>query len=328
MNTKFIYTLSDPNTGLIRYIGKTNNIKNRLRRHLNNSSLSESTKKNNWIISLLKNNQLPIIEVLEEVSSEDIDFYEMFYISLFKSWGFELLNGTNGGDGFDWSGRKHNQYSKLKNKINSPHRKSVAQFDLNGNLMNKYHSLREAALAVNGDRAHISRACSGKLKTSAGFKWKFIDRINKHNIKETKNRVIRYEKPRIDSRMKKIQVFDLKGNLLDVCRSLNETSNKYNCHTSLIKKCCEEKGYYQTKNLTFRYDGDIFDYTPYKHYRENRRYKIGMFSENNELIKSFDSLKDVVSYTKIGKQYISKNCKLNGECGLNKLKGWIFRFLK
>ena len=24
MNTKFIYTLSDPNTGLVRYIGKTN----------------------------------------------------------------------------------------------------------------------------------------------------------------------------------------------------------------------------------------------------------------------------------------------------------------
>lgn len=35
MNKKFIYTLSDPKTGLVRYIGKTNNIKNRLKRHLN-----------------------------------------------------------------------------------------------------------------------------------------------------------------------------------------------------------------------------------------------------------------------------------------------------
>jgi hypothetical protein len=328
MNTKFIYTLSDPNSGLVKYIGKTNNIKNRLKRHLNNNSLSESTKKNNWIISLLRNQQLPIIEVVDEVPSEEVDFYEIFYISLFKSWGFDLLNGTNGGDGFDWTGKKHNEYSKLKNKINSPHRKSVAQFDLNGNLVNQYHSLREAALSVNGNRSQISRACRGKLKTSAGFKWSFIDRINNHDIEEVKNRIIKYKKPRIDSRMKKIQVFDLKGNLLDTCRSLNETSNKHNCHTSLIKKCCEKKSYYQTKNLTFRYDGDEFDYVPYKHYRPNRCYRIGIYSDNGDLLESFDSLKEVVKFTGIGKQYISNICKSNGDLGVYKLKGYIFRFLK
>ena len=327
MNTKFIYTLSDPNTGLIRYIGKTNNIKKRLSRHLSNNHLSKSTKKNNWIISLLRNKSIPIIEVLDEVNSEDIDFYEVFYISLFKTWGFDLLNGTEGGDGYDWTGRKHHDQSKLKNKINSPHRKSVAQFDLDGNLIKEYHSLREAALSVNGNRAHISRVCHDKQKTSAGFKWSFIDRINNYDIQEQKDRIIKYEKPRIDSRMKKIQVFDLDGNLLDICRSINETSTKYNCHFSLIKKCCEDKEYYQTKNLTFRYDGDIFDYTPYKHYRKNKSYKIGIFSDNDDLIKSFNSLREVVDYTGIGKQYISKSCKENGINGQKKLKSYIFRFI-
>jgi hypothetical protein len=328
MNTKFIYTLSDPNSGLVRYIGKAKDVKKRLSNHLSNNHLSTSTKKNNWIISLLRNQQLPIIEVVDEVPSEEVDFYEIFYISLFKSWGFDLLNGTNGGDGFDWTGKKHNDYSKLKNKINSPHRKSVAQFDLEGNLIKEYHSLREAAQSVNGDRSHISRACRGKLKTSAGFKWSFIDRINNHDIEEVKNRIIKYEKPRIDSRMKKIQVFDLKGNLLDTCRSVNETSSKYKCHRILIEKCCKDKGYYQTKNLTFRYEGDIFDYKPYKHYRENKSYKIGIFSDNGDLIKSFSSLKEVVDYTGIGKQYISNICKSNGGLGVDKLKGYIFRFLK
>jgi hypothetical protein len=327
MNTKFIYTLSDPNTGLVRYIGKTNNIKNRLKRHLNNNSLSTTTKKNNWIISLLRNNLIPIIEVLDEINSEEIDFYEKFYISLFKSWEFDLLNGTDGGDGYDWSGRKHKKESNLKNKINSPHRKSVSQLDLDENIIKEYHSLREAALAVGGDRSHISRACRGLLKTSSGFKWKFIDRINNHDFVEVKNRIIKYKKPRIDSRMKSIQVFELNGNLLDICRSLNETSIKHNCHTSLIKKCCEEKGYYQTKNLTFRYDGDIFDYIPYKHYRKNKCYKIGIYSENGDLLKSFNSLKEVVEYTGIGKQYISNICKSNGDLGNNKLKGYLFRFV-
>jgi hypothetical protein len=57
---------------------------------------------------------------------------KFFIFSLFKSWGFDLLNGTNGGDGFDWTGRNHNELSKLKNKLNNPNRKSVAQFDLEG----------------------------------------------------------------------------------------------------------------------------------------------------------------------------------------------------
>jgi hypothetical protein len=329
MNTKFIYTLSDPNTGLVRYIGKTNNIRKRLSTHLSNNHLSTSTKKNNWIISLLRNSEIPLIEVVDEVNSEDIDFYEKFYISLFKSWGFDLLNGTNGGDGYDWTGRNHKDISKLKNKINNPNRKSVAQFDLDGNLINEYHSLREAAFAVNGNKAHISKVCKGVSKyiTSYGFKWSFIDRINNHDFVEVKNRIIKYKKPRIDSRMKSIQVFELNGNLLDICRSLNETSIKHNCHTSLIKKCCEEKGYYQTKNLTFRYDGDIFDYIPYKHYRKNKCYKIGIYSENGDLLKSFNSLKEAVEYTGIGKQYISNICKSNGDLGNNKLKGYLFRFV-
>lgn len=327
MNKKFIYTLSDPKTGLVRYIGKTNNIKNRLKRHLNNNSLSTTTKKNNWIISLLRNNLIPIIGVLDEINSEEIDFYEKFYISLFKSWGFDLLNSTDGGDGYDWSGRKHKKESNLKNKINSPSRKSVAQLDLDGNIIKKYHSLREAGLNNNINRAHISRVCRGIQKTSGGFKWKFVDRINNHDFTEVKNRIIKYDKSRIDSRMMKIQVFDLNGNLLDICRSLNETSNKHNCHTSLIKKCCEKKGYYQTKNLTFRYDGDEFDYVPYKHYRPNKSYKIGIYSDNGDLLESFKSLKEVVEYTGIGKQYISNICKSNGDLGNNKLKGYLFRFI-
>lgn len=34
MKKKFIYTLSDPNNGLVKYIGKTNNVKNRFQKRL------------------------------------------------------------------------------------------------------------------------------------------------------------------------------------------------------------------------------------------------------------------------------------------------------
>lgn len=108
---------------------------------------------------------------------------------------------------------------------------------------------------------------------------------------------------------------------------LKKTKNSYKCHRLLIEKCCKEKGYYQTKNLTFRYDSDIFDYIPYKYYRVNKSYKIGIYSDDNKLIREFSSLREVVNYTGIGKQYISNVCKENGENGSKYLKGYIFRFI-
>lgn len=94
----YIYTLSDPITNQVRYIGQTRNIENRLNMHLERCVLS-NTHKNSWISSLLKQNYIPIIEILEECDIQDMNFLEIFYISLFKSWNFKLTNMTNGGEG-------------------------------------------------------------------------------------------------------------------------------------------------------------------------------------------------------------------------------------
>ncbi len=329
MKTKFIYTLSDPLTKRVRYIGKTNNIKRRLSSHISNCSLATETKKNNWIISLLREGLIPTIEIIDELPENEINYYEIFYISLFKTWGFDLLNGTLGGDGFDWTGRKHNILSNEKNRMNSPHRKSVAQYTLDDVLIKEYYSLKQAQVETGTYKSHIAKVCN-KIKsyqTAGGFKWKFIDKIIDGSFKQTKNRVVKYTKPRLDSRMKKVCVYNLDGELIDTCRSINIASKKHNCHKLLIKRCCDERGYYQTKNLTFRYFGDNFDYIPYKHYRKSKAYTIGIFSDSGVLLNEFNSLKDAVTFTGIGKQYISKNCKDNILSGTKSLKGKIFRFI-
>ena len=59
----------------------------------------EGKKKGNWIKSLLNQNLKPILEVIDEVSESDWIFWEQYYISLYKSWGFTLLNLTIGGEG-------------------------------------------------------------------------------------------------------------------------------------------------------------------------------------------------------------------------------------
>lgn len=54
--------------------------------------------------------------------------------------------------------------------------KKIKQLDLNGNLINTFPSIKEAAIAINNlnGRSHISDVCNGKRKTAYGYKWEFI----------------------------------------------------------------------------------------------------------------------------------------------------------
>ena len=97
-NKVIIYDLSCPITGNIRYVGKTSReINKRLNQHI-----SDVTRKNNhvqcWIKSLLNNNLKPIITILDEVNVNDWVFWEKHYISLFKTFNFNLCNHTEGGE--------------------------------------------------------------------------------------------------------------------------------------------------------------------------------------------------------------------------------------
>lgn len=96
MKTTFIYVLIDPLTNLIRYVGKSNNPKKRLEGHLIDKAKTYKVK---WIKSLQKKESKPILEVIDEVSLDQWEFWEQHYISLYKSWGFKLTNGTLGGGG-------------------------------------------------------------------------------------------------------------------------------------------------------------------------------------------------------------------------------------
>lgn len=94
----YIYTLSDPITKEIRYIGKANNLKERYKNHINDAR-DIGTHKRNWINSLKKKDLKPEIEVLDYVEISKWQYWETFWINQFNVWGFNLLNYTDGGDG-------------------------------------------------------------------------------------------------------------------------------------------------------------------------------------------------------------------------------------
>ena len=105
----FIYSLNCPIDNIPKYIGKTIDIKKRMRSHLN---IKYQNKNSKWIHSLKKNGLSPIVEIIDEVNFNEVDFWEMHYISLYKSWGFDLKNGTIGGEG--GTGLKHTEETKMK----------------------------------------------------------------------------------------------------------------------------------------------------------------------------------------------------------------------
>ena len=120
MREIIVYTLSDPRDNHIKYVGITSRPKRRLYEHLNDD---ENNKKSAWVKKLKSLELEPIYEVIEKTDLLNYSLIEQYWISQFKSWGFELLNMTDGGEGtyglVPWNKGlkgvfKHSEESKLK----------------------------------------------------------------------------------------------------------------------------------------------------------------------------------------------------------------------
>lgn len=128
----YIYTLTDPITKDIKYVGKTKNLNYRFKKHINESK-KKRTYKEKWIDSLIIIGLLPIMDILDIVNEADWCFYEMYWISQIKTWGFNLTNGTSGGEGSDgFKGKKHSDETKEKCRIAGSKSKNKLLGERNG----------------------------------------------------------------------------------------------------------------------------------------------------------------------------------------------------
>jgi group I intron endonuclease len=195
----FIYSLSDENN-IVRYIGKTSNLKRRIKEHIIESKKDNKSYKNRWINSQIKNGFYPKIEIIDEVPSNEWMYWECFYISLFKSWNFNLTNRTPGGNGTG-SGIDNPNYGK---KLTEEHKKKcsiklkgennpfygkthsteilkkiykpVIQYSINGEFIKEWNSIKDAE---NTLKIHsISSCCHNKLLSVGGCVWKFKENDN------------------------------------------------------------------------------------------------------------------------------------------------------
>lgn len=68
----------------------------------------------------------------------------------------------------------HNERVSKGNTNNPIISKQVAQYDLEGNLINVFPSTSEVQRQLGFETSGISRCCNGKNKSSYGFIWKYI----------------------------------------------------------------------------------------------------------------------------------------------------------
>jgi hypothetical protein len=351
----YIYVLKDPLSSEVRYVGKTSNPEDRIKRHLSEYSLTDSwTNKNKWILWLKDNGLKPIMEVVEECDFFQINEFEKKWILFYKNKGSHLTNMTDGGDGFDWTGRKHKNESIEKMKMNHPFRKDIIQFDLQNNIIDIFSSSYEASEKTGILRANICRSCRGKCLQIKGYYFRYIDNyfscsksvgvVNEEHLRqriqdflsqrkkvisrkeEIKNKIKETKK----LRGKKIIKYDLNGNNLDIFDSLKDACEKTGYHPQSIKNCCDKKKYYTTHGFTFRYGSDEFDYIPYNKNIQKKSRKICKYDLEGNLSEVYDSIKDAVRKNNISSDSNIVSCcnrKINKKTGkFIVVKGFTYRY--
>lgn len=103
----YIYGLTDPRTGAVRYIGKTrrqvkHSVRYRYRSHLAEAKSNPNlTHKTRWISQLLALGLEPETVILDEVwcTPKELSDIEIVRIAEYRALGFDLVNTTDGGDG-------------------------------------------------------------------------------------------------------------------------------------------------------------------------------------------------------------------------------------
>src|ERR1017187_4013369 len=95
-----IYLLRDPRTGDVRYVGQSVFGEVRLNSHLRITEAGGMNPVHCWIRKLVSMNFTPEWELQEDVSREDVDEAEVWYIAAYRAAGCKLLNVLEGGKGW------------------------------------------------------------------------------------------------------------------------------------------------------------------------------------------------------------------------------------
>ena len=116
------------------------------------------------------------------------------------------------------------------------HSKKVSQYDLKGNWIRDFNSIKEAEESL--DICNVGSCCSGLSKSAGGFIWRYYgDEPPKKYSNKTIRAVLQY---------------DLLGNLIGEYDSLIEAANMTGSKSNCIQMCCVGK-YKHSNGFIWKY---------------------------------------------------------------------------
>ena len=157
--------------------------------------------------------------------------------------------------------------------------KKVRQYDLQGNYIKTWNSIKEAMEIYPG---HIAEVCRRTRITASEYQWRFdsenLDKLDPVCLQK-----------------KTVYQFDLQGNLLKTWRSVNEAASQFDNVASaktLIKKVCgglavSAKGYFWSYKCKFMYKSNF------------KQMALACYTEEGVFIKSFTNVEEVCKELKI-----------------------------
>ena len=291
---QFIYTLTDPISNDIKYIGKTKNPKDRLQRHMSPYSLKQSWQsKNKWLKNLKNNGLKPIMELLDEGDENNIDDLEIYWIAQFKTWGFNLKNETEGGQNPTPKGsRLKERHVQNLNKSNK-RKKIVVQYNIDNTFVAEYESISEAERQTTFH--HVSDCCNGKRKQCGNYYFRFKDNYypyvertdywtGAHHSEETIKKL-----RTINPLKKSICQYSIEDDkLISEYESGHDVERLTGLARRHIMKCCKGvKNFNSVGGFYFRYKDNYFPLVKGNYYN---KCKIIRMDENFNVVEEFSSM--------------------------------------
>lgn len=206
-----------------------------------------------------------VMEVIDSVKQNEILFWERHYMSLFKSWGFELLNKNKGGGGSPKGVKKPYISECHKGRIspNLKKGKKILQYSLDGEFISEWDNINHAINKLNLKIANESiRVClTGKSNRSAGYIWKYYTEdyplnLSEEEVYKRNNPVFNFSnnykqsqasRDKISKALKgrkkeyqykAVNQYDKEGNLLNTFISVNEAADFNKIPACGISSCC------------------------------------------------------------------------------------------
>lgn len=209
----------------------------------------------------------------------------------------------------EWCTQKYNvNYGTVRERVSESNGMKVAQYDLDGNLIGFYKSIKDASRKTGVCTTSINGCVLGKYYTGGKFIWLATEKPSEKII------------PKFSKRYRgKISQYDMDMNLIAKYNSGREAAIKTGFSHENICSCCRGilKSY---KGYKWRYNGEKAEYNSL---HKNQR-AIEQLSLDGSVIKRFESIAAAAKSFQLKDSACIKNCL----CGNSKTSlGYKWRYV-